>query len=520
MSETAKAKTNKSKMSYSKRINIRFILSVFLIVLQFAVIAALILAARQYVVILYAALRAIAFIFTLLVLNDRESSQIKLSWIIFLFTFPGVALVVYAISNLSREKEKLKNKFKKIAKRQSSILRQDAVDYFNAAACDEWLGTFSKYIYDSSHYPIYSCEESLLFSYGDEWYQDFRHTLIKAERYIFLDYFHVEKGEVLDDIISILSYKVSHGVEVRFIYDGYNKFKNLPYNFADKLKEKGIKCRVFNPVKPYINMSVRMRDHHSLAIIDGNTAYTGNVAIADAWVTGTRKSGYRKDSVLKICGKAVESYTMAFLKMWSLYDNKLEDFVPYMNAEPKGLPQGYCIPFEANPFLDSQLYENIYLDIIYRARNYVFISCDKFVPTEEILTAVKYAAKRGVEVVILLPKDSSGLYSGAITTSYYSELLDSGVNIYLYNRGDLKSSLLISDDITGVVGSASICFSGLYRRFENGVFIYENEVLMQIRDDFEKMLEDSIQLSHNYYQKLSVVTKAFGKICRVFSPLI
>ncbi|MBQ0026018.1 MAG: hypothetical protein KBS79_01405, partial [Lachnospiraceae bacterium] len=486
----------------------------------FAVIAALVLAAKQYVVILYAALRAIAFLFALIELNARESSQLKISWIIFLFTFPGIALVIFAISNLGKEKDRLGIKFKKIAKRQSSILRQDAVDYFNAAACDEWLGTFSKYIYDSSHYPVYSCEETVFFTEGDEWYQDFRHALIKAERFIFLDYFQVERGEVLDDIISVLAYKAAHGVEVRFLYDGYNKFKNLPYNFADKLNKKGIKCRVFNPVKPYIDLSVRLRDHHSLAVIDGNIAYTGSAAIADAWITGNKKSGYRKDGVLKICGKPAESFSMAFLKMWSLYDNKLEDFVPYMNAEPKGFPQGYCIPFEANPFLDSHMYENIYLDIIYKSRNYVFISSDTFIPTEEILTAVKYAAKRGIEVVLLLPKNPSGLYSGAITMSYYSELLEAGVNIYLYNRGDLNASILLSDDITGVVGSASICFSGLFRRFESGAFIYDNEVLMQIRDNFEKMLEDSVQLSHNYYKKMSVITKAFGKICRVFSPLV
>ena len=91
---------------------------------------------------------------------------------------------------------------------------------------------------------------------GDEFYTDVLQELQKARRYIFVEYFIISKGILWDSILKILEQKAKEGVEVRILYDGMNSFSNLPHDYPKELEAKGIRCRIFNPIRPAISLCV------------------------------------------------------------------------------------------------------------------------------------------------------------------------------------------------------------------------------------------------------------------------
>ena len=331
-----------------------------------------------------------------------------------------------------------------------------------------------------------------------------------------------------DSIVKILEQKVKEGVEVRILYDGMNSFSNLPHDYPKELEAKGIHCQIFNPIRPAISTSQNNRDHRKILVIDGHTAYTGGVNLADEYINRKVRFGHWKDNAIRLKGDAVNNFTVMFLQMWDVCVKKLDsdfDYSRYLDTgdyfhAPELNMDGFSIPFSDSPIDGEPVGHQLYLDIIYQARKYVYIMTPYLVLDDDMITALTYAAKRGVDTVIIMPHIPDKKSAFMLAHSYYTELIEASVKVYEYLPGFVHSKTFVSDGEKAVVGSVNMDFRSQYLNFECGVYIYENPVVKDIRYDFDETLKKCVRMTKESVDALPTLHKFCGKAMRLIAPLM
>jgi len=347
--------------------------------------------------------------------------------------------------------------------------------------------------------------------------------LKKAEKFIFLEYFIIEEGVMWNSILDILKQKAEEGVDVRVIYDDAGCIFKLPYGYNKKLESMGIKCRVFNPLVPLLSSRINNRDHRKIAIIDGHTGFTGGINLADEYINEYEKFGHWKDSAIMIKGEAVWSMTVMFLSMWNYLDGSNEDFNKFKpDIEPleESCKDGYVQPFADNPLDDETVGEIVYLNLINKARRYVYITTPYLIIDNEIITALTSAAKGGVDVRIITPYCGDKWYVHEVTRSYYRTLIESGVKIYEYTPGFIHSKTFVVDDEYGVVGTINMDYRSLFLHFECGVWMYKCRTIRDIKKDFNDTLKMCREITIEELNEIKWYKTLERMILRIFAPLM
>ena len=147
-------------------------------------------------------------------------------------------------------------------------------------------------------------------------------------------------------VLELLAEKAKAGVEVRMMYDGTCEFSTLPYDYPKRLERLGIKCKMFSPLTPFVSTHYNYRDHRKILVIDGHTAFTGGVNLADEYINRRVRFGHWKDTAIMLKGEAVKSFTLMFLQMWNM-DEKVPLFKRYLQYPVPEKPDtpGYVIPY-------------------------------------------------------------------------------------------------------------------------------------------------------------------------------
>lgn len=349
--------------------------------------------------------------------------------------------------------------------------------------------------------------------------------LKKAEHFIFMEYFIVEHGVMWDAILQVLETKVAEGVEVRFMYDGMGNLFTLPHGYEKAMQEKGIQCKIFAPVRPALSSYQNNRDHRKICVIDGHTAFTGGVNLADEYINQRVRFGHWKDTAVLIKGKAVDSFTMMFLQLWDVTERDGEEYRRFLCPPEFHMPAGmayggFVMPYADSPLDGENVGESVYLDILGRSRRYVHITTPYLILDDTTLAALKFAAKRGVEVIIIMPHIPDKLYAYLLARSYYAELLRAGVQIYEYTPGFIHAKMFTSDDEKAVVGTINLDFRSLYLHFECASYFFRNAVVMDVEEDFQKTLAKSERITLENCRKYPFIRRFAGKALRILAPLM
>jgi cardiolipin synthase len=264
----------------------------------------------------------------------------------------------------------------------------------------------------------------------------------------------------------------------------------LSGNYARKLEEKGIKCISFNRINPILGIIMNHRDHRKIMVIDGKTAFSGGVNLADEYINVKVIHGHWKDNIIRITGEAVWSYTVMFLTHWNALRPEDENFEVFRCSEPiPGEKDGYIAPYGETP-LDLEITaQNIYMGILNQAEDYVYIMTPYLIIDTELINALILAAKHGVDVRLMTPGIPDKKIVWDITRSYYSNLIRGGVKVYEYTPGFVHAKVFVSDDYTATVGTVNLDYRSLYLHFENGTYLYGSKKILDIKQDFLETLE-------------------------------
>ena len=337
-----------------------------------------------------------------------------------------------------------------------------------------------------------------------------------------MEFFIVGEGKMWNSILKVLEEKAAAGVDVRFIYDDFGCVSLLPPAYSLILESKGIKSFAFNRFIPLWSLVMNNRDHRKIAVIDGHTAFSGGVNLADEYINEKVRFGHWKDTGFMLKGEAVWNYTVMFLRMWNAHrhtDESYEAFRPHVWHPEAFEGQGFIQPYSDSPLDDERLGENVYLNILNRAKDYVYIFTPYLIVDHEMQTALCLAAKRGVDVRIMTPgiPDKKTIFQ--LTRSYYPVLLKAGVRIYEYTPGFLHAKSFVCDDEAAVVGTINMDYRSLYLHFECGTFFYQNPLVMDVKRDSLTTMEKGREIALSDTRQ-GFFGSLFCAVLRVFSPLL
>jgi cardiolipin synthase len=281
---------------------------------------------------------------------------------------------------------------------------------------------------------------------------------------------------------------------------------------------------VFNPFTPILSSLQNNRDHRKIIVIDGKTAFTGGINLADEYINAYERFGHWKDCGIMLKGEAAWSFTLIFLEMWNLEkagtaEDDFSRFYPWKNEKCDVPSEGYVQPYADSPIDDENVGEHVYLQIINNARDYVYINTPYLVVDENLLSALSLAAKSGVDVRIITPHRWDKKIVQITSQSYYRRLLNAGVKVYEYSRGFNHCKTFVCDDRIATVGTMNLDFRSLYLHFECGAALFNTPAVQAVKEDFLATLPVSRRIHPRDCARNAAVRVA-QDILRLFAPLM
>ncbi len=452
-------------------------------------------------------------------INSRIDPTAKITWLVVIMLLPVFGSLLYLYTCIEIGQRTMKRRLKKIyAISRESEIPSNANEELEER--NEGVSAMTRYVNSFTGIPVFGNTEVTYFPCGEEMLEQMLLELEKATKSIYLEYFIIDEGMMWGRILEVLAQKASQGVDVRVMYDGTCEFLLLPKGYPKKLRSLGIKCRVFSPVTPFVSTHYNYRDHRKILTIDSKIAFTGGINLADEYINVKKLFGHWKDTAVMLSGEAAVGLERMFLQVWNLE----EKHISFSNAEKVKEPftkeRGFVMPYYDDPLDDEHIGRQVYMDILNRAKRYVHIMTPYLILDGELESALKYAAKRGVDVTLLLPGIPDKKIPYAFAKSHYLALVEAGVKIYEYTPGFVHAKVVVADDQEAVVGTINLDYRSLYHHFECAVYMYETDCITEIAEDFEKSVEKSRMVTTQSIRSERLFYKVVGKVLKVLAPLM
>lgn len=540
MARMTKSKNENSILENSKRnvlqiIFSRTMLTMVLIVMQFAYIIARMYAYAEHIPVLLGGELAIVAIMLAIVLNSEENPSVKLSWCFLVGIFPIFGSIVYLVvrfdvgyrvlqKRILLTKENSKKYLPKQDKTLAELKQEDIQTYHMA-----------KYLRKMSGSLVNTNTQVKYFAIGEDMFEEMIKQLESATEYIYLEYFMISHGKMWDTILNILVRKAKEGVDVRLLYDGSCSVYLLPYKYPEQIEKLGIKCHMFSPPIPFLSTHYNNRDHRKIMVIDGRVAFTGGINLCDEYININSPCGHWKDVGIMLEGDSVYDFTLMFMQMWcasvakTTSDVRLPNMEKYLEKTsfyPNDLDveevqtSGYVIPYADNPVDSENVGENVYIDILNQAKEYVYIMTPYLILDGEMLHALTFAAKRGVDVRIILPHIPDKWYAFVLARANYKALLKAGVKVYEYTPGFVHAKVFVADGERAVVGSMNLDYRSLYWHYECSAYLYKVPAVADIHKDFIDTQAMCEQVTDETVKKISVFSRVAAFVLKIVAPLL
>lgn len=479
---------------------------------------------REYNKYLYGATSVLSAILIIIEVNRTEEPMFKLTWVILIAIVPvfGALLYIYLhmgvmTKDMAHAQEKAREAINPYMAQDEELIREVNAHDTNEAGLIKYL---SKY----GGSPAYKNTSAEYYPLGDDMFKGITAELEKAEKFIFLEFFIInQKGKFWPEILSILKRKVKEGVEVRLLFDGMGCMTTLPRGYTEVMEAAGIKCRIFSPIQPLLSTYQNNRDHRKILVIDGKTAFSGGVNLADEYANFITRFGHWKDTGIKLTGEAVAGFTAMFLEMWNMSIAEQKENIGHYIEASKLYPQkadGIVIPYGDSPLDKEYVGKQVYIYMINNASRYCHIVTPYLVIDNEIFEALKFAAHRGVDVKIIMPHIPDKKTAFWLARTYYPELIEAGIQIYEYVPGFVHAKMVVSDDKRAVVGTINFDFRSLYLHYECAAYMVDSPAVLDVEDDCKKTLDSCMRVTMSEYRHFPLYTKFVGKVMRIVAPLI
>ncbi|WP_434035621.1 cardiolipin synthase [Formosa sp. 4Alg 33] len=373
--------------------------------------------------------------------------------------------------------------------------------------------------------PLTNKNEVDLLINGEQKFPEVYKAIEAAKHHIHFEYYIFTDDVVGKKIEALLIKKAKEGVQVKFMYDDYGS-SSIRKSLVLRLRAAGVEAYPFYKIKLiYLANRMNYRNHRKIIVIDGRVGFVGGINVSDSYINdiNTESTTYWRDTHLKIQGPAVWYLQYLFLCDWNFCAN--------CEIEPEGnlFPELDSFKTKSNVAIqiaasgpDSETPTILYslLQAINLAEEEILITTPYFVPNESIMDALCIAAMSGVNVKLLVPRSSDSRIVNAAASSYYTELLESGVQIYRYTKGFIHAKTMAIDNEIAIVGSANLDMRSFDLNFEVNAIVYDRDINKQLKDAFYDDLNHASEIDLERWKERAWYHELSEKIARLLSPLL
>ena len=515
-------------------------------------------------------MRALSVVFVVILLNDRgEQTEYKLIWIIVVLLFPIFGAPFYYLFGNRKPGRNFKRRLDASDVKYHLSYFQDRRTQEAFLQKDVRGAGTADYIFNAQFFPVHQNTKLTYYSSGETLLESMMEAIRSAEHFIFLEYFTIEVGDVWEPMLNLLIEKAEQGVEVNLLYDDFGCSQYLPRNYHKELNKisPNFKCLKYNRMVPVFSVFMNNRDHRKMLIVDGYIGFTGGMNLSDRYVNINCPYGRWKDAGLRMVGDAVWNLTLMFLEMWEAVDveayrrnqkrakllkrldrkvehnrntarteeklaemdeteqeafmgmiNELKDYMPHRYHEiVEG--EAFVQPYGDEPFDDVLLSENVYIELINQAKRRLYIFTPYLIMSDELTRALCIAAKRGVDVRVVVPgiPDKKMVYR--LTKASFPHLKEHGIRIYTYTPGFLHSKCMLCDADKGVVGTVNLDYRSLFLHFEDAVFFSDAHAASALYRDFKSTFPLCHEVTAEDMKK-GLGGQILDSLLRVIAPLL
>lgn len=461
------------------------------------------------------------------ILNSRMETTYKLAWAVPVLAAPVIGTAFYLVFGTKRGTQKQRARLEETAAAaQEAMSMVGGADSEAIIANDAMVRRQATYLETASHYRIYDETTTHYYPVGEEGFEAMLASVRRAQHYVFVEYFIVAHGRMLDRLVDALAERAAAGVEVRFLYDDFGSFFRLPVDFAKRCEKLNIKVLPVNPVGLGFTLTFQNRNHRKLLVVDGVEAFTGGINIGDEYINEKERFGHWKDSVIELRGSGAWPLAVMFLHMWALATREQVDysqFVPQQQLPATTAPAdaGWLAPFDDSPFDDVSFGLDMYSHMLNSASRSVDIFTPYLIVNDALLEQLRATAQSGIRVRIVTPHIPDKRYVHMVTRSYYRPLMEAGVEIYEYTPGFLHSKSMLVDDDLAIVGTINFDFRSFFLHQECAVWLYKTHpALDELREDVDETLAVSQRIDFDDLDDNNAFLRLVQSVLKAFAPLM
>ena len=455
-----------------------------------------------------------------MVFKEKRSANSIIAWTLILYIAPFIGFIVFLLVGRKINKSNMfgiKNAEIKVLEkynRQVKERSQASVENKDMIMALETMD-YSPYRNDN---------EVCMYSDGKEFFDALLKSLNKAKKSINIEFYIFKNDDIGTKILDILEEKAKNGVEVRLLYDSVGS-RLLNRNVIKKLRAVGGKTGEFFPSwLKLININMNFRNHRKIVVIDNKVAFVGGFNVGDEYLGKDKKFGYWRDTHIKFKGSAVKDLNLRFLADWRYATKEEVDLSHILEISDENIGEpntGIQIVSSGPNLSDRYEIKLAYLKMIQRAKKYLYIQSPYLIIDKSISDSLKLASASGVDVRIMIPGKGDHPFVYWANLVYAGDLLEYGVKIYHYDRSAfLHAKTVVIDDEICSIGTANMDTRSFELNFEVNAFIYSETISKQQKDEFQKDILKSEELTLEKYKNRSRGVKIKESLSRLFSDVL
>lgn len=483
----------------------------------------------------------LTLIVVIAVLTSGKKAGSVMAWIFAIMFLPVVGIILYIALGVNwRKRRLLRSKFENSPNKvlskmsndisRSEISKYDTKDAFNKSPLkldnidnltkeiDEYGGReISKLLYTTGGTYLTKNSSYDFYFDGGEAFDSIISDLENAKESIYMEYF-IWKSDVLGEKIKdILLRKAKEGLDIKLIFDGLGSFGRISLKYRKSLEAAGIEFRYFLDVK-YKLLKLNYRNHRKMVIVDSKILHTGGMNLGQEYIDGGKSFDSWRDTNSRIEGEIVLHYLAVFISDWMSSNGKFNFLLPKEIPVSDG---SYLMQVSASgPDTIWSSLQMLYTKLITEAIEEILIESPYFVPDDGILEQLQIAALAGISVKIIITGKPDKKIPYWVAETYFEDLLNSGIEVYRYQKGFLHCKNIVIDGKISTMGTCNFDFRSFELNYEINTVYYNQEMSEKLKEQFFEDLKYCTKITSEELDKKNLLFRLRDSIFRVLSPIL
>ena len=452
----------------------------------------------------------LGIIFAIHAVLYSRTTQAALAWGISLISFPIVSLPFYLIFGFRKFRG-----YKKIQK-----INENRKENFSIPqkSCLDSGGPYKlKVLEELADASFTDSNDVELLINGESAFKRIFDELDHAKSYVLVQFYIVRNDKIGNKMKDKLIELARRDVRVHFIIDEIGSYE-LDGEYVDALKAEGVNVAYFSTtIRKSNRFQINFRNHRKIVVVDGHTAFVGGINLGDEYINDNSQKIYWRDTHLRLSGSSVVQVQTGFMEDWFWVTDQL------LNLKVQAIPcsgNNRVLVLNSGPADRLEKYEMSFVHLINEANTRIWLATPYFVPDYQIMTSLKLARLRGVEVCLIVPENSDNIFVDYASRHFISECIDFGVKVFAFDKGFMHQKVILIDHSIATVGSANIDNRSFYLNFEATVFVNNEYFNSQVEKMLNADISISKQLTVEDFSKLELFPRLMGKLSRLLAPIL